>query len=79
MSVLLSWRQAVVLKAAADVDYLPFSSRERINFPYGVWRALVIRGFIRKVADPDGWEITELGREVVKDVRLRHVKGHGDG
>jgi hypothetical protein len=68
-----------VLKAAAAVDYLPFSSREKINFPYGVWRALVIRGYLRKVSDPDGWEITELGREIVKDVRLRRVKGHDNG
>jgi hypothetical protein len=79
VNVLLSWRQCIVLKAAANVDYLPFRAREQINFPYGVWRALVIRGYLRKVAVPDGWEITELGREVLKDVRLRRVKGHDNG
>ena len=57
----LTWRQTLVLKAALQVDYLPVTSFRACNIPYGVFRALVYRGFLRQTEK--GWEATDKGRD----------------
>lgn len=60
MPVQLSRGQFLVLQAASSVDYLPIRAKRQTNLRHGVWRALVIRGYLRQVHD--GWAITPEGR-----------------
>ena len=70
---IITWRQRLILQAAARVDYLPFRASRQINVPGGVWGSLVDRGFLRH--NPRGWEITEEGR-----AKLRHGgRTYGEG
>lgn len=64
MIVLVSWAQALLLRAAANVDCLPFRARWQVAFNAGVWRSLVKRGLLRQCSE--GWQITEQGRSVLR-------------
>jgi hypothetical protein len=59
----------LILKAASRVDYLPYRTEFQINLPHGVWRSLVIRGFLYRTKD--GWEITPEGRAAIEPIPIR--------
>lgn len=59
----LSWSQYLILQAAYYVDYLPFRVQVQSNLPFGVWRSLVARGYLRH--HMWGWTITPEGRAVI--------------
>ncbi len=61
----LTWRQKLILKAAADVEYIPlrFSLPDVSNIPTGVWYSLRDRGLLR--LHPLGFEITPEGRKAL--------------
>lgn len=64
----LTPRQYIVLKAASQVDVLPFPRYEYMGgIPYGVYRSLRMRGYLREVAI--GYEITPEGRVVLDRCR----------
>lgn len=63
----LSWRQELVLKAAASVDYLPWRHtfvETPGTIPHGVYRSLVMHGYLRH--HPCGYEVTPEGREALR-------------
>jgi hypothetical protein len=66
---LFSWRQEVVLKAAAQAECIEFRHHFRDitgQIPYGVYRSLVIKGYLRH--HPLGFAITDDGRRIVERV-----------
>lgn len=70
----LSWGQHLILQAASQVDYLPFRVQVQSNLPFGVWRSLVARGYLRH--HQWGWTITPEGRAVITGghcIVLKHI------
>lgn len=66
----LTWRQELLLCAAADVDILPSPEWHGGNpgyIPHGVYRSLDIRGLLRST--PSGYELTDDGRAAAANIK----------